>query len=78
MPRYLWIERNSGMEVETLRSMADYQVPPQPGADFVAEEGKEYDWERVLAGGTSWQQAPGYRAGGKGSKGGFRARTSLK
>ena len=59
---YKYKELNSGVEVEVLRSIKNYDVPPQPGEDYDPEVLPDPKWERVLAGGTTWTQAPGYRA----------------
>lgn len=78
MPVYSWEEQSSGIKVETIRSVANIDVPPEPGVDYdPAQFPESPKWVRVLGGGTTWTQAPGYRKGGKGSRGGFVPKTSI-
>ncbi len=79
MPYYRWRENQTGIEVEVLRRTSEIELPPSPSdEDYPTSVGPEPEWERLLAGGSTWIQAPGYRAGGKGSKGGFVPRINRK
>ncbi len=78
MPIYTWKDRKSGTEIEVLRRMDAFDVPPAEGEDYEVGTILEPDWERLMPNGTSWAQCPGYRAGGKGSKGGFVPKTTKR
>lgn len=63
MPQYVWRELSTGREVEVVRSLSEYDIPPT-----VEESGVEYGnnpgWERVLQP-TNFQRGGSWR----GSKG---------
>lgn len=76
MPYYKWKNHNNGEEVEILRPIALINDPPyQDECKLPIEDAK---WERLMPEGTIWAQAPGYRAGGKGAKTGFKPRVNTK
>jgi hypothetical protein len=76
MPFYNWVDLNSKLEVEVLRPVSQFDFPPIPDDEYDPAVIPDPVWERTMPSGTSWKQAPGYRAGGKGAKGGFNPKTS--
>jgi predicted nucleic acid-binding Zn ribbon protein len=65
MPIYRWINTLNGREVEVIRSVSQYDLPPQPQDGECAPH--ETTWERVITpvnfqlAGTGWAK-DGYRS----------------
>lgn len=68
MPMYRWVDKNTGKEIEVVRTLADFDLRPtdeEVGPLLNTLEFNTADWERVigtpsLVRGPSWRGAKGY------------------
>lgn len=84
MPNYEWKSKQRPETIVTVfRPLTAIELPPNEAEvrEALAEdqdalaEVLQGEWERCVSL-TLWAQAPGYRQGGKGSKGGFNPKRS--